>query len=71
MAIATINPATGAVLESFQPLSDTEIEGKLALAAETFPKFRSLAFADRAAMMTKAADILEGERPSVRPWMRP
>jgi succinate-semialdehyde dehydrogenase / glutarate-semialdehyde dehydrogenase len=62
MAIATINPATGAVLKTFQPLSDSEIEAKLALAAATFPKFRSLAFAARAAMMSRAADILEGEK---------
>lgn len=62
MAIATINPATGAVLKTFQPLSDSEIEAKLALAAGTFPKFRGLSFAERAAMMMRAADILEGEK---------
>src|SRR5215469_4176172 len=62
MAIATINPATGAVLKTFQPLSEPEIEAKLALAAVTFPKFRRLTFAARAAMMSKAADILEGEK---------
>jgi succinate-semialdehyde dehydrogenase/glutarate-semialdehyde dehydrogenase len=62
MAIATINPTTGAVLKTFQPLSDSEIETKLALAAATFPEFRRLTFAARAAMMSKAADILEGEK---------
>jgi succinate-semialdehyde dehydrogenase/glutarate-semialdehyde dehydrogenase len=62
MAIATINPATGAVLKTFQPLSDSEIEARLALAAATFPKFHRLSFAHRAAMMSKAADILESEK---------
>jgi succinate-semialdehyde dehydrogenase/glutarate-semialdehyde dehydrogenase len=62
MAIVTINPATGAVLKTFEPLSDSEIEARLALAAVTFPKFRRLTFAARAAMMSKAADILEGEK---------
>src|SRR5205823_8967128 len=47
---------------TFEPLSDSQIEAKLRLAAETFPKFRKLAFADRARMMTRAADILESEK---------
>src|SRR5712692_5271307 len=62
MAIASINPATGQLVRSFEPLSQQEIEAKLRLAAETFPKFRMLTFADRARMMCKAADILEGEK---------
>src|SRR6266516_3317291 len=62
MGITSINPATGQVLRAFEPLSDSQIEAKLRLAAETFPKFRKLAFADRARMMTRAADILESEK---------
>jgi succinate-semialdehyde dehydrogenase/glutarate-semialdehyde dehydrogenase len=62
MAIATVNPATGQLVKSFEPLSDSEIEAKLKLAAATFPRFRSLSFADRAAMMNKAAAILENDK---------
>jgi succinate-semialdehyde dehydrogenase/glutarate-semialdehyde dehydrogenase len=62
MAIATINPATGAVLKTFEPLSGSEIEAKIALAAATFPEFRRLSFAARGAMMSKAAEILEGQK---------
>ena len=62
MAIATVNPATGQLVKSFEPLTDAQIEAKLKLAAETFPKFRSLAFAERAAMMNKAAAILESDK---------
>ena len=62
MAIATVNPTTGRLLKTFEPLSSAQIEAKLELAAETFPRFRKLAFAERAAMMYKAADILEGEQ---------
>src|SRR3989442_5826215 len=62
MAIASINPATGQVLRTFEPLADWQIEAKLRLAAETCPKCRKLAFADRARMMSKAADILESEK---------
>jgi succinate-semialdehyde dehydrogenase/glutarate-semialdehyde dehydrogenase len=62
MAIATINPATGELLRSFEPLSDPQIEDKLRCAADTFPKFRKLTFAARAAMMSKAAQILESDK---------
>jgi succinate-semialdehyde dehydrogenase/glutarate-semialdehyde dehydrogenase len=62
MAIATINPATGQLVRSYEPLTAVEIESKLALAAATFPKFRKLSFAERAAMMRKAGDLLESEK---------
>jgi succinate-semialdehyde dehydrogenase/glutarate-semialdehyde dehydrogenase len=62
MAIASINPATGQVLRTFEPLTDSEIEVKLRRAADAFPKFRKLTFADRAAMMTKAGDILDSDK---------
>ena len=62
MAIASINPANGQVLETFEALSDSEIERKIQLASDTFFKYRTLPFADRARMMLKAADILEKEK---------
>lgn len=62
MAIATVNPATGQLVKSFEPISDSQIEEKIQRAALTFPKFRSLPFAERAAMMKKAGDILESEK---------
>jgi succinate-semialdehyde dehydrogenase / glutarate-semialdehyde dehydrogenase len=62
MAIASINPANGKVLETFEALSDSEIERKIQLASDTFLKYRTVAFAERARMMLKAADILESEK---------
>lgn len=62
MAIQTINPATGEVLRSFQPLSAAQLEQKIQLAQSTFTKFRRLSFAERGRMMRKAADILEAEK---------
>jgi succinate-semialdehyde dehydrogenase/glutarate-semialdehyde dehydrogenase len=62
MGISTTNPATGEVLRTFEALSDTQVDEKIQLAAETFPKFRELTFAQRARMMLKAADILENEK---------
>jgi len=62
MAIASINPATGQVLKTFEPLSDGQIEKKLQLAADTFSKFRKLSFSERARMMARAGEILEVEK---------
>ena len=62
MAIASINPATGEVLKTFEPLTSSQLETKLQLAADTFETFRKTTFAERARMMNKAADILESEK---------
>jgi succinate-semialdehyde dehydrogenase/glutarate-semialdehyde dehydrogenase len=62
MAIATINPATGQLIKTFEPLTDSKIEAKLQLAAATFPAFRKLTFAERAVMMNQAAGILESDK---------
>jgi succinate-semialdehyde dehydrogenase / glutarate-semialdehyde dehydrogenase len=60
MAIATINPATGEVIRTFQPLSGAEIEGKLQLAVTAFRQERHAPFSVRAQRMLKAAEILDG-----------
>jgi succinate-semialdehyde dehydrogenase/glutarate-semialdehyde dehydrogenase len=62
MPITTVNPATGELVRSFEPLSSRQIEEKLQRAAETFPTFRRLSFAQRGAMMNRAAQILEAEK---------
>lgn len=62
MAIATINPATGQVLKTFEPLSDAQLELKLQKAADTFSSYRKVPFAERARLMLKAAAILESEK---------
>ncbi len=62
MAIATVNPATGQVLKTFEALSDAQIEVKLQKAADTFLSYRKVPFEERARMMLKAAEILDGEK---------
>jgi succinate-semialdehyde dehydrogenase/glutarate-semialdehyde dehydrogenase len=62
MAISSINPANGALIKSFSPLSDSEIEQKLRLAAETFRSYRHTSFAERARLMLRAAEILERDK---------
>jgi succinate-semialdehyde dehydrogenase/glutarate-semialdehyde dehydrogenase len=65
MAIATINPATGQTVKTFEALTDAQVDQKLQRAAETFRTFRELSFADRARMMCRAAEILEAEKDSL------
>ena len=62
MAIATVNPATGQVLKTFESLSDAQLEVKLQKAADTFSTYRKTPFAERAQMMLKAGAILESEK---------
>src|SRR5580698_8317719 len=62
MAIATINPATGEVLKTFEPLNGAQIEQKLQLAAAAFRIHSGTSFADRAKKMMRAAEILEKEK---------
>src|SRR6202451_911614 len=62
MAIATINPATGELIKTFEPLSTSEIEQKLQLAVKTFRAERKTSFAKRASRMNKAAEILDRDK---------
>ncbi len=62
MSIATINPATGETLKTFQPLTDAEIEQKLQLAVRAFHAEGKTPFAERARRMNNAADILERDK---------
>ena len=62
MPIATINPATGRTLKTFEALSDAQIDRKLGTAAEAFSKYRRSSFAERAKLMQRAAEILEGKK---------
>jgi succinate-semialdehyde dehydrogenase/glutarate-semialdehyde dehydrogenase len=57
-----INPATGEVVKTFQPLSEAEIEKKLQLSVSAFKAERKTPFAVRAKRMLKAAEILERDK---------
>lgn len=61
MAIATINPATGKLLASFEPLSDAEVEDKLQLAMRAFREHRYSSLTERAAVLMRVANVLEAE----------
>jgi succinate-semialdehyde dehydrogenase/glutarate-semialdehyde dehydrogenase len=64
MAIATINPATGAVVKTFEPLTDTELEQKIEQAQQAFLAYRQTSFTQRSQWMNRAAEILETQKES-------
>jgi succinate-semialdehyde dehydrogenase/glutarate-semialdehyde dehydrogenase len=69
MAIATVNPATGRTEQTFDELTDAEIDQRLERAASAFATYRRTSFAQRAAWMRSAADILDDEVDAVATMM--
>jgi succinate-semialdehyde dehydrogenase/glutarate-semialdehyde dehydrogenase len=61
MGIATINPASGQTLKTFQPHSQADIDKALNRARDAFEKHRRTSFADRATKMRKVAALLDKE----------
>ena len=59
MAIATQNPATGELVRTFEPHTTEQVDAALARAHATFHEYRRTSFADRAAWMLRAADLLD------------
>lgn len=62
MAIASINPATQAVLQTFTPHSPSQVEETLATAAATFATYRRTSFAQRTTWLQAAAEVLVQNR---------
>jgi succinate-semialdehyde dehydrogenase/glutarate-semialdehyde dehydrogenase len=60
--IASINPATGATLRTFEPLTEPQIEDRLRRAAAAYQAYRRTSFAERARWLSGAAEILESEK---------
>ncbi|ATJ91724.1 succinate-semialdehyde dehydrogenase [Acetobacter senegalensis] len=58
MAYATTNPYTGETLKTFPDATDQEVQTALNDAYEAFTSWRHVSFADRAKVMTAAANIL-------------
>ncbi|MFC8198530.1 NADP-dependent succinic semialdehyde dehydrogenase [Streptomyces sp. NPDC060006] len=61
MPIATVNPATGETLKTYDALDAEEIEHRLATAEAAFRHHRTTSFAERARLLHRAADLLEGD----------
>ena len=62
--LATVNPATGVLVKSFEPLKAAELEQKVQKAAETFSAFSRSPLPERSRALVRAAEILEAEKES-------
>ncbi len=69
MAIATVNPATGQTLKTFDEMSEADVERRLADAATAAASYRLTSFADRAGWLHNAADLLDKEQDQVAAMM--
>jgi succinate-semialdehyde dehydrogenase/glutarate-semialdehyde dehydrogenase len=61
MAIASINPATGETVKTFEAASAAEVDQKIALAHDRWSTYRNTGFDERAALLRTSADLLERE----------
>jgi len=69
MPFVAINPATEEVISQYPSLSAEQVEGVLATAAAAFEEWRARPYAERALLMTRAAELLESEIPVVAQLM--
>jgi succinate-semialdehyde dehydrogenase/glutarate-semialdehyde dehydrogenase len=65
MAIATINPADGRTVKTFDPLPDDRIDAAIGRSAAAFRELNRTSYAERAAWMRAAADLLDADRDEV------
>ncbi|MFJ2886298.1 NADP-dependent succinic semialdehyde dehydrogenase [Streptomyces sp. NPDC087305] len=65
MPIATVNPANGETLKTYEAMGAEEIERRLQLAEATFRTYRTSAFAERAGLMHRAADLLDEDQQDI------
>src|SRR5262245_35703651 len=65
MPIATVNPATGETVQTFEPHDAAEVERRIAQAAGAAAALRSASFTQRAAWMNAAADAIESDAGSL------
>ena len=59
MDYQSINPYDGSILKSFDTISDQELEKKIRAAANCFDSWRKMSFAQRAAILAKAASLMQ------------
>jgi len=62
MPIATINPATGETVRTFDALSESDVADRLERAARAFQQWRVTPVSERAAVVARAGAILEKDK---------
>ncbi|RSN60321.1 NADP-dependent succinic semialdehyde dehydrogenase [Streptomyces sp. WAC 04229] len=65
MPIATVNPANGETLRTYEAMGEEEIERRIQLAEATFRTYRTTALDERARLMHRAADLLEADQEEI------
>ncbi|WP_369367867.1 NADP-dependent succinic semialdehyde dehydrogenase [Streptomyces sp. CG4] len=65
MPIATVNPANGETLKTYEPMGEEELERRLQLAEATFRTYRTTPFAERARLLNQAAELLDEDQPEI------
>jgi succinate-semialdehyde dehydrogenase/glutarate-semialdehyde dehydrogenase len=69
VAIATINPATGQTVKTFDEMSEADVERCLSAAADAHESYRLTSFAERSGWMQAAAEILDAEQDPIAAMM--
>ncbi len=64
-SITSVNPFTNEVLREFAPLSQSELEEKLALAWNAFGEWKKTPVGERAQALLKASEILAAEKQTI------
>lgn len=62
MAIESVDPATGERLQRFEPLTSAALENKLEVAHRASCVWRETPLDERASVLRRAADFLDGRR---------
>jgi succinate-semialdehyde dehydrogenase / glutarate-semialdehyde dehydrogenase len=65
MPIATVNPANGETLKTYEAMGEEEIERRLQLAEATFRTYRATRFVDRGRLLLQAANLLEEDQQDI------
>ena len=60
--IASINPATGETLQTYEALTNAQLDDRLARADRAYRTYRRTSLAERARWLAAAAEILESEK---------
>jgi succinate-semialdehyde dehydrogenase/glutarate-semialdehyde dehydrogenase len=65
MPIATQNPATAEVLQTFEPHTPEQVQAAIATAHATFQQWRLTSFAHRGELLRRAADLLDEDNETI------
>jgi succinate-semialdehyde dehydrogenase/glutarate-semialdehyde dehydrogenase len=60
--IASVNPASGETLATFEPYTNAEVDARLALAHQASLEWRRTSVAERSRVLRRAADLLDEEQ---------